>query len=61
MVIGEEPKMLKLAQEASPEQETDVVATVPKVVAPVHIGIFPITGADEVETPLKVPVTNPFE
>jgi hypothetical protein len=46
---------------SGPEGVTVEVATVPKVVAPVHIGIFPITGADEVESPLKVPVTNPFE
>ena len=53
MVIGDEPMMTPCEQDEPPEQETVVVATVPKVEgvpAPVQYASWPMVGVVEVET-----------
>ena len=51
MVTGDEPRMVNDEHEAEPEQDADVVATVPSVFAPVQYARLPIVGALEVPMP----------
>ena len=53
MVIGEDPMTVNDEQDAEPEHEAVVVATLAKVLGPEKYGMLPMTADDDVERPLN--------
>ncbi len=51
IVTGDEPITVNAVQVVEPEQVTEVVATLAKVLLPEKYGIFPMTAALEVDNP----------